>query len=88
MTTLKSLMIVSVLLVGGAGPFCATANELRDIGEWPPVAAASDPAASMSARTARHPRTRHHGVYMMSVNRTHKGSKLAPASSAKPQMKQ
>jgi hypothetical protein len=28
MTTLKSLMMVSALLVGGAGPFCASANEL------------------------------------------------------------
>jgi hypothetical protein len=27
-------------------------------------------------------------MYMMSVNRTHKGSKLMPASNAKPQMKQ
>jgi hypothetical protein len=88
MTTLKSLMIVSPLLVGGAGPFCATANELRDIGGWPPVVAASDPAAPISARTARHRGTRHHGMYMMTVNRTHKGSKLTPASNAKPQMKQ
>jgi hypothetical protein len=88
MTTLKSLMMVSALLVGGAGPFCATANELPDIGGWPPVAAASDPAASIPARTARHHGTRHHRMYMMSVNRTHKGSKLAPASNAKPQMKQ
>jgi hypothetical protein len=54
MTTLKSLMMVSALLVGGAGPFCATANELPDIGGWPPVAAAPDPAASIPARTARH----------------------------------
>jgi hypothetical protein len=41
-TTPKSLMMVSALLVGGAGPFCATANELPDIGGWPPVAAAPD----------------------------------------------
>jgi hypothetical protein len=27
-------------------------------------------------------------MYMMSVNRTHKGSKLTPASNAKPQVKQ
>jgi hypothetical protein len=27
-------------------------------------------------------------MYMMSVNRTHKGSKLTPANDAKPQMKQ
>jgi opacity protein-like surface antigen len=40
--------------------FCATANELPDIGGWPPVAAAPDPAASIPARTARHHGTRHH----------------------------
>jgi hypothetical protein len=67
MTTLKSLMLVSALLVGGA----ATANESPDIGGRPPVAAAPDPAVSIPARTARH-----HG--------THKSSKLAPASNAKP----
>jgi hypothetical protein len=84
MTTLRSLMTVSALLVGGAGPFHATANELPDIGGWPPVAAAAEPAASIPARTARHHGTRHHRMYMMSVNRTHKGSKLTPASNAKP----
>src|SRR5262249_49964630 len=54
MTTLKSLIMVSALLVGGAGAFCATANELPDVGGWPPVAAAPGPAASIPARTARH----------------------------------
>jgi hypothetical protein len=70
MTTLKSLTMVSALLAGGAGP---------------PVAAAPDPAASIPARTARHHGIRHNSMYMISVNRTHKGSKLAPASNAKPQ---
>ena len=85
MTTLKSLTMVSALLAGGAGSFCATASELPDIGGWPPVAAAPDPAASIPARTARHHGIRHNSMYMISVNRTHKGSKLAPASNAKPQ---
>jgi len=89
MTTLKSLMIVGGLLMGGAGPFCAAANELPDAGSWwPSVAAAPDPPASISAQTARHHGTRHHRIYMMSVNRTHKGSKLTPTSNAKPQVKQ
>ena len=83
MTNLKSLIMVSALLVGGAGAFCATANELPDVGGWPPVAAALGPAASIPARTARHHGTRHHRMYMMSVNRTHKGS-LTPASNASP----
>jgi hypothetical protein len=82
MTTLKSLMMVSALLVGGAGPCCATANELP--GGWPPVAAAPDPATPIPIRTAHHHGTKHHRMYMMSVNRTHKGSKLTPASNAKP----
>jgi hypothetical protein len=83
MTTLKSLMMVSALLVGGAGPFCATANELP--GGWPPVAAAPDPATTpIPTRTAHHHGTKYHRMYMMSVNRTHKGSKLTPANNDKP----
>jgi hypothetical protein len=82
MTTLKSLMMVSALLVGGAGPFCATANELP--GGWPPVAAAPDPATPIPTRTAHHHGTKHHRMYMMSANRTHKGSKLTPANNDKP----
>jgi hypothetical protein len=85
MTTLKCLMIVGGLLVG-AGPFCAAANELPDAGSWwPSVAAAPDPPASLPAQAVRHG-TRHHRIYMMTVNRAHKGSKLTPTS--KPQVKQ
>jgi hypothetical protein len=89
MTTLKSLMMVSALLVGGAS--LAVAQNGPATGGQAPVAGstASNPAApgiaaSIPARTARHHGTRHHRMYMMSVNRTHKGSKLAPASNAKP----
>ena len=47
-----------------------------DIGGWPPVAAAPDLAASIPPGTTRH---YGHRMYMVTVNRTHKGSKLAPA---------
>jgi hypothetical protein len=89
MTALKSLTMVSALLVGGAS--LAVAQNSPTAGGQPPVAggaagnpAAPGPAASIPARTARHHGTRHHRMYMMSVNRTHKGSKLTPASNAKP----
>jgi hypothetical protein len=88
MTTVKSLVIVGALLVG-AGPFYAAANELPDASAVDrQVAATPGPAASIPAQTARHRGTRHHRMYMMTVNRTHKGSKLTPASNAKPQVKQ
>jgi hypothetical protein len=89
MTTLKSLMIVSALLVGGAS--LAVAQNGPATGGQAPVAvgaagnpAASGTAASIPARTTRHHGTRHDRMYMMSINRTHKGSKLTPASNAKP----
>ena len=84
MTTLKSVMIVSALLVGGGGPFCATANELPDIAAVDRQVAGAPGPASTPARTAHHHGTRHHRMYMMTVNRTHKGSKLTPADNAKP----
>jgi hypothetical protein len=88
MTTLKSLIIVSALLIGGAS--LAVAQNGPATGGQLPVAsgAAGNPAALGSAlipaRTARHHGTRHHRMYMMSVNRTHKGSKLTPANDDKP----
>src|SRR6516162_596380 len=54
-----------------------------DIGGWPPVAAAPDSAAYIPARSTRH---YGHRMYMMTVNRSHKGSKLTPANNANPQM--
>jgi hypothetical protein len=90
MTTPKSLMMVGALLVGGAS--LAVAQNGPAPGDQPPIAggaadnpAAPGPAASIPARTARH---YGHRMYMMSVNRTHKGSKLTPASNAEPQVKQ
>jgi len=93
MAILKRLMMVGAMLVAGA--FLAVAqNSLPTEGQAPLTsgaagnAAAPGPAASMPARTARHHGTRHHRMYMMSVNRAHKGAKLTPAGSAKPQVKQ
>ena len=37
MTTLKSLMMVGALFVGGAGPFCATANEAPPTSSAPTI---------------------------------------------------
>jgi hypothetical protein len=89
MTTLKSLMMVSALLLGGTS--LGMAQNSAPTGGQPPVAggaavnpAASGTAASIPDRTARHHGTRHHRMYMMTVNRTHKGSKLTPDSNAKP----
>jgi hypothetical protein len=79
MTTLKSLVIVGALLVG-AEPFYAAANELPDAS-----AVDRQVAATPGPATARQ---YGHRMYMMSVNRSHKGSKLTPTSNAKPQVKQ
>jgi len=86
MTTLKSLIMVSALLVGGAS--LAVAQNGPAAGGQPPVAggaagnpAAPDAATSVPARTVRH---YGHRMYMMSVNRAHKGSKLTPDDGAKP----
>ena len=86
MTTLKSLMMVSALLVGGAS--LAVAQNGPATGGQAPVAggagsnpAAPDTAASVSGRTVRH---YGHRMYMMSVSPTHKGSKLMPDNDAKP----
>ena len=84
--------MVTVLLVGGAS--LAEAKNAPTTGGQPPVvsggaadnAATPGPAAS-PARTTRHHGTRQHRMYMISVNRTHKGSKLTPANNATPQMK-
>jgi len=89
MTTLKSLMIVGALLVGTASLTMAKAEgSSGPDGQLAASAGAADnppaPRPGMSARVARHHGTRHHRMYMMSVNRAHKGSKLTPTSNAKP----
>jgi len=93
MTTLKRMMMVTALFVGGAS--LAVAQNAPTTGGQPPVVSGGaagnpvtpDPTAS-PARTTRYHGTRHHRMYMISVNRTHKGSKLTPANNATPQMKQ
>ena len=91
MTTLKSLMIVGALLVDTTS--LATAQAAGSSGPDGQLAtsagAADNPPApgstsGTSTRAARHHGTRHHRMYMMTVNRTHKGSKLTPDSNAKP----
>jgi hypothetical protein len=91
--TLKNLMLVTALLAGSTS--LALAQNGPPTGGQSPVAggaagsrAAPGPASGTSTRTAHHHGTKHHRMYMMSVNRIHKGSKLTPTSHAKPQMKQ
>jgi hypothetical protein len=93
MTVLKTLIVVTASLA--AGTSLVLAQNGPSTGGPLPVAggAAGSPAAprsvsGASTRTAHHHGIKHHRVYMMSVNRTHKGSKLTPASNAKLQTKQ
>ena len=88
MTTPKTLILVTALFAGGTS--LVLAQNATRTGEQLPVAggAAGSPMVSGptsgTTRTARHHGTRHHRMYMMSVDRTHKGSKLTPANNAKP----
>jgi hypothetical protein len=90
MITLKDLMIVVALLVGITSLAMAQAEgSSGPDGQLVSARVADNPPAlgstsGTSTRAARHHGTRHHRMYMMSVNRTHKGSKLTPASNAKP----
>jgi len=87
MTTLKTSILAIALLAGGTTLAMAQAQgSSGPDGQLKDGAADNPPPAS--GRTARHHGAKHHRMYMMSVNRTHKGSKLTPASNAKPQMKQ
>ena len=93
MNALKSLMMFGALLVCGASLAVAqnrpaTGGQLAVADGTASKPAAPGSAVAIPAQTARHHGTRHHRMYMMSVNRTHKGSKLTPAGNAKPQMKQ
>jgi hypothetical protein len=91
---MKGLAIVAALLVGGTS--LAMAQSGPATGGQPPVAggAAGNPAApgipsvyGATTPTPSHHATRHHKRIYMSA-KSHKGSKMTPASSAKPQMKQ
>ena len=88
MATLKTLIVVTALLANGTSLVMAqngppTSGQLPVAGGAASTRAAPD-LASGTTRTARHHGTRHHRMYMMSVNRSHKGSKLVPASNAGP----
>ena len=85
MTTLKSLMMVSALLLGGTS--LGMAQNGPPTGGQPPVAGGAAAASTSAWNARRHHGTRHHRMYM-SVNRTHKGSKLTPAKNVEPQIKQ
>jgi hypothetical protein len=81
MTTPKTLFLVTALLASGTSLVLA---QNSPTGGQLPVAGPATPgsASGTSTRTARHHGTKHHRMYMMSINRTHKGSKLTPASNA------
>jgi hypothetical protein len=87
MTGLKGLALALALLVGATSLAMAQAQGSGGPDGQRTDGAADNPPAHAS-RAARHHRTKDHEMYMMSVNRTHKGAKLTPAGSAKPQMKQ
>ena len=90
MITLKGLMIVVALLAGTTSLAMAQAEgSSGPDGQLVSAGGADNPpalgsASGTSTRAARHHGTRHHRMYMMSVNRTHKGSKLTPANNDKP----
>ena len=87
MTTLKGLALAAALIVGTSSLAMAQAQ-----GSGGPDGQAFDGAAdnppAPGSRAARHHGTKHHRMYMMSVNRAHKASKLTPTSNANPQAKQ
>jgi hypothetical protein len=82
MTGLKGLALTVALLVGATSLAMAQAQGSGGPDGQRTDGAADNPASA--SRGARHHRTKDYKMYMMSVNRTHKGSKLTPASNAKP----
>jgi len=85
MAALKSLMIVGALLVGTTSLAMAQAQgSSGPDGQLTTSATAAHNPPPSTSRAARHRGTRHHRMYMMSVNRAHKGPKLTPDSNAKP----
>jgi hypothetical protein len=89
MTALKGLALAAALIVGTSSLAMAQAQGSRGPDGQATAGAADSPPAlgstsGSSTRAARHHGTRHHRMYMMSVNRTHKGSKLTPDNNDKP----
>jgi hypothetical protein len=88
MTTLKTLIVVIALLVSRTSLVMAqngplTSGQMAVAGGAAGTPAAADLASGTSTRTAHNHGTKHHRMYMMLVNRTHKGSKLTPANNVK-----
>jgi hypothetical protein len=90
MTTVKGL-VIAALLVGGTslalaqnGP--ATGGQPAVAGR-PPAAPPAAPGPNLQAGTPSHHAMKHHKKMYMSA-KSHKGSKITPAGTAKPQMKQ
>ena len=74
MTALKGLALTAVLLVGTTSLAMAQAQgSSGPDGQVTMSAGAADnpPAAGPASRAARHHGTKHHRMYMMSVNRAH-----------------
>ena len=82
MTALRGLALAAALIVGTTSLAMAQAQGSSGPDGQRTDGAADNPAPA--SRGARHHRTKDHEMYMMSVNRTHKGSKLTPANNAKP----
>jgi hypothetical protein len=81
MTTVKVLAIAA-LLVGGTS--LALAQNGPPTGSQLPAA----PGPNLQAGTPSHHATKHHHKKMYMSAKSHKGSKIKPAGTAKPQMKQ
>jgi hypothetical protein len=89
MTAVKALALTAALLVGTTSLAVAQAQGSSGSGgQLTTGAAAANNPPSPGHRASRHHGTKHHRMYMMSVNRAHKSSKLSPAGTAKPQTKQ
>jgi hypothetical protein len=90
MTTVKVLAIAALLVSGTSlalaqnGP--ATGGQPLIAGR-PPAAPPAAPGPNLQAGTPSHHAAKHHKKMYMSA-KTHKGSKIKPAGTAKPQMKQ
>jgi hypothetical protein len=85
MTSMKALAIIA-LLVGGTS-LAVAQNPAQNpphpgIVPGTPAQSAAPTAAPSKTQTTKHPKK----MYMST--KSHKGSKMTPASSAKPQMKQ
>jgi hypothetical protein len=83
----ESLALAAALIVGTSSLAVAQAQGSSGPDGQATDGAADNPSApgsgssDASTRAARH---QHHRMYMMSVNRTHKSSKLPPANNDKP----